>query len=133
MSFTKLPDRLKRAVKVFNTELEISVNLTPVDKIIWCHMLSKYKSYVKAGLLYFETQEQISEATGVSLRTVNSTVKKLKRLRVLSVQKQRTGKNKFVNVYTKVQDPDSTDSLMFFDFKGTPLSVPVYAMCKSCV
>jgi hypothetical protein len=120
-SFIKIPEYLKRAKSVYCVSLSISNTITSTDKLIWCHMLSKYLSYTNSGNEYFETQEQISESTGVSLTVTKLTLRKLKQLGVIGTQKHHTTNHRFCTLYTKVKDPTECESLQFYDIKGNVL------------
>lgn len=120
-SFGKLSDYLKKSVKVLNTETNFKVNLTPVDKIIWVHMLSKYLSFRKSGLLYFETQGEMSLCTGIGLTAVKSSLKKLKSIPVICTTKKQVQGYKFFTVYTKIHLPEECNHLLFFDIQGAEI------------
>lgn len=87
----------------FNSE--ILVPLSTNDKMIWMYTLAKYSSFKENKMQYFETQEQISDALGLCTRTVNSSLKKLKHLQIICVQKTKAEGLHFKNIYTEVKHP----------------------------
>lgn len=120
-AFTKIYECIKKAVKVHNTQLKISVSLNHSDKMIWMHMLSKYLSFKGSGNLYFETQEQIAESTGTSLRGTKYSIQKLREAGVLQCKKVHVQKHVFCTVYTIVQDPNHSPELVLFDLHDRPI------------
>lgn len=116
-SFTKIPDILKKSSRVLRVDLQISKNLTGNDKILWSHLLARYRYLKGYGKVLSETQLQISDNLGVSERNARDSLKKLKELGVVLVRKQRASGNIQETVYDSVQDPSSVRSLLFFDTK----------------
>lgn len=114
-AFTKIYECIKKAVKAHNTETQISVSLTHTDKIIWMHMLSKYLSFKNSGSLYFETQEQIAEATGTSIRATKYSLRKLKHLGIFQSKKVHVEKHIFCTVYQNIYDPNDLHHLILYD------------------
>lgn len=97
--------------------------LSLTDKVIWMYMLSKYLSFKYADLLYFETQEAIALNTGLSLRSVKSSIQKLKHLSVVECKKVHKEKHVFYTVYTRILSPSECDHLEFRDYTNSTIKI----------
>lgn len=93
------------------TKLLCSDNVSTSAKIVYSYMLSKYWYFKSLGKLYFESQESIAQACGLSRKTVNESISALQKVGYLvAVQKTKTTLHYDVkdvfDVYTKeAQEP----------------------------
>ena len=123
LPFIKLYSSLLKAVKVKDNTGNICVPLSLTDKVLWMYMLSKYLSFKSSGLLYFETQEVIARNTGLSLRSVKSSIQKIKDLSVVECKKAHKEKHVFYTVYTRILSPSECDHLEFQDCTNSTIKI----------
>lgn len=77
-TFTKFPNQMK-ADRNFNA----------LDKLVYAHMLQRYVFFSSKGNEYFDNQEEIAKALGVTRQTVATSIKTLEKNSLLITTKTR--------------------------------------------
>lgn len=126
ITFVKFCSFILSVTRVLNKETSEVVEISVYDKYVWNYMLNRYNFFKSQKLLYFESQYEISKALGISVDSVQKTIKKLQRLNFLKFYKEKQQGHIFRNVYTKILHPKNTSGFIFYNIENNEINIKDY-------